>query len=68
MKTSDLVTILPELILALAACLILVVEPLLKKDKTASVAIALTALLAVGRGRASVSAERPGRRSTTWWC
>ena len=48
MKTSDLITILPELILALAACLILVVEPLLKKDKTACVAIALTALLASG--------------------
>jgi NADH-quinone oxidoreductase subunit N len=48
MKASDLITILPELILALAACLILVVEPLLKKDKTASVAIALTALLAAG--------------------
>jgi len=48
MKTSDLITILPELILALAACLILVVEPLLKKDKTASVAIALTALIASG--------------------
>lgn len=48
MKPSDLVTILPELILALAACLILVVEPFLKKDKTASVAIALTALLAAG--------------------
>jgi len=48
MKASDLVTILPELILALAACLILVVEPFLKKDKTASVAIALTALLAAG--------------------
>lgn len=48
MKASDLITILPEIILALAACLILVVEPLLKKDKTASVAIALTALLAAG--------------------
>jgi NADH-quinone oxidoreductase subunit N len=48
MKASDLVTILPELILALAACLILVVEPFLKKDKTTSVAIALTALLAAG--------------------
>ncbi len=48
MTASDLITILPELILALAACLILVVEPLLKKDKTACVAIALTALLASG--------------------
>lgn len=48
MKASDLITILPELILVLAACLILVVEPLLKKDKTASVAIALTALIAAG--------------------
>ena len=48
MTTSDLITILPELILAVAACLILVVEPFLKKDKTASVAIALTALLASG--------------------
>lgn len=48
MKASDLITILPELILALAACLILVVEPLLKRDKTASVAIALTALIASG--------------------
>ncbi len=48
MKASDLVTILPELILVLAACLILVVEPFLKKDKTAGVAIALTALIAAG--------------------
>jgi NADH:ubiquinone oxidoreductase subunit 2 (chain N) len=48
MKTSDLITILPELILVVAACLVLVLEPFLKKDKTANVAIALTALLAAG--------------------
>jgi len=57
MKASDLVTILPELILALSACLILVVEPLLKKDKTASVAIALTALLAAGVVALGLSGE-----------
>jgi len=57
MKASDLITILPELILALSACLILVVEPLLKKDKTASVAIALTALLAAGVVALGLSGE-----------
>ncbi len=48
MKTSDLLTILPEIILALAACAILLLEPFLKKDKTANIAIALTALIASG--------------------
>ncbi|MHB1342781.1 MAG: NADH-quinone oxidoreductase subunit N [Thermoleophilia bacterium] len=46
--TRDLIAILPELILVLAACLVLVVEPFLRQDKTAAVAIALTALLASG--------------------
>ena len=35
MTTSDIIPILPEIILAIAACLILVVDPFLKKDKTA---------------------------------
>ncbi len=48
MTTQDLIPIIPELILVLAACLVLVVEPFLKVDKTANVAIALTALLASG--------------------
>src|SRR5680860_994710 len=46
MTPKDLIPIIPELILVLAACLVLVVEPFLGKDKTASVAIALAALLA----------------------
>jgi NADH-quinone oxidoreductase subunit N len=48
MTTQDLIPIIPELILVFAACLVLVVEPFLGRDKTASVGIALTALVASG--------------------
>ena len=46
MTPKDLIPIIPELILVLAACLVLVVEPFLSRDKTAVLAIALTAFLA----------------------
>ena len=48
MPMPNIIPILPEIILALAACLVLVIEPFLKKDKTATVAIALSAVLASG--------------------
>ncbi|GAB4248918.1 MAG: NADH-quinone oxidoreductase subunit N [Thermoleophilia bacterium] len=48
MSTKDLIAILPELILVAAGCLVLVVEPFLRKDKTAVVTIAVTALSASG--------------------
>jgi len=48
MPTPDVTPIIPELILMVAACLVLVVEPFLKLDKTAVVAVALTGLLAYG--------------------
>ena len=48
MTAMDLIVILPELILVVAGCLALVVEPYLKKDKTAAVTIVATALLASG--------------------
>ncbi len=46
MEWPDITSILPEVILAVAALLILLVEPFLKKDKTAVIALALTGLLA----------------------
>jgi NADH-quinone oxidoreductase subunit N len=51
MQTPDLIPVIPELILLVAACIILLLEPLLKpdangkSDKTATMAIALTGLL-----------------------
>jgi NADH-quinone oxidoreductase subunit N len=48
MTTQDLIPIIPELILVFAACLVLVVEPFLGRDKTPNVGIALTALVAAG--------------------
>jgi NADH-quinone oxidoreductase subunit N len=51
MKAADLITILPELILLVAACLIVLVEPFLKNDppgrsdRTAVLALALVGLL-----------------------
>ena len=48
MQAPDLIPIIPELILLVAACLILLVEPFLKEDKTAVIAIAFTGLLASG--------------------
>ncbi len=42
----DIVTIVPEIILLVAACLVLLVEPFLKADKTVVMAIALTGLIA----------------------
>jgi NADH-quinone oxidoreductase subunit N len=46
MVTEDLLIILPELILVVLACVILLVEPFLGKDKTPVVALALVACLA----------------------
>jgi NADH-quinone oxidoreductase subunit N len=46
MPLPDVTPILPEIIIAVAACLVLLVEPFLKKDKTAVIAIALSGLLA----------------------
>lgn len=57
MTAPDLTPIIPELILVVAACLVLVVEPFLKADKTASVAIALTAVLASGVLAVALSGE-----------
>ena len=48
MQASDLITVLPELILLVAACAVVLVEPFLKVDKTAVLAIALTALVGSG--------------------
>lgn len=48
MTPQDLIPIIPELILVLAGLLVLVVEPFLKADKTANVAITITALLLSG--------------------
>jgi NADH-quinone oxidoreductase subunit N len=46
MQAPDIVPVIPELILLVAACLILLVEPFLKVDKTAVLAVALTGLVA----------------------
>jgi NADH-quinone oxidoreductase subunit N len=46
MQAPDLVPVIPEIILIAAACAILMVEVFLKRDRTAVVAIALTALVA----------------------
>lgn len=48
MQAPDLVPIIPEIILLVAACIVLLVEPFLKEDKTAVIAIALTGLVASG--------------------
>ena len=48
MQAPDLVPVIPEIILLVAACLVLLVEPFLKEDKTAVIAIALTGLVASG--------------------
>jgi NADH-quinone oxidoreductase subunit N len=48
MTAPDLTPVIPEIILAVTACLILIVEPFLKLDKTANVAIAISGLLASG--------------------
>jgi NADH-quinone oxidoreductase subunit N len=51
MRAPDLIPVIPELILLVAACVILLLEPLLKpgangkSDKTATLAIALTGLI-----------------------
>jgi NADH-quinone oxidoreductase subunit N len=44
MQAADLITVIPELIILVAACAILLVEPFLKKDRTVVMAIALTGL------------------------
>lgn len=46
MPASDVITVVPELIILVAACAILLVEPFLKADRTAVMAIALTGLVA----------------------
>ena len=46
MQAVDIVAVIPELILLVAACAILLVEPFLKSDKTTVLAIALTGLIA----------------------
>jgi len=48
MPIPNITPVLPEIILAVAACLVLLIEPFLKKDKTAVVAIALSGTLAAG--------------------
>jgi NADH-quinone oxidoreductase subunit N len=48
MQWSDVTAILPEIILAFAACIVLFVETFLKKDKTAVITIAISALLVSG--------------------
>ena len=45
MQAPDIVPVIPELILLVAACVILLVEPFLKADKTAILAVALTGLV-----------------------
>lgn len=46
MESPDVISILPEIILAAAALLVLLLEPFLKQDKTAVIAVALSGLLA----------------------
>ncbi len=46
MQAVDIVAVIPELILLVAACAILLVEPFLKSEKTTVLAIALTGLIA----------------------
>ncbi len=46
MEAPDLTTILPEIIIAATALLVLLVEPFLKADKTAVIALALVGVLA----------------------
>jgi NADH-quinone oxidoreductase subunit N len=46
MQAVDIVAVIPELILLVAACAVLLVEPFLKSDKTTVLAIALTGLIA----------------------
>jgi len=44
MQAADVITVIPELIILVAACAILLVEPFLKSDRTVVMAIALTGL------------------------
>lgn len=46
MEWPDIIPILPEIIVAIAALLVLLVEPFLKADKTAVISIALVGVLA----------------------
>jgi NADH-quinone oxidoreductase subunit N len=46
MQAIDIIPVIPELILLVAACAVLLVEPFLKSDKTIALAIALTGLIA----------------------
>ncbi|MGI5940335.1 MAG: NADH-quinone oxidoreductase subunit N [Thermoleophilia bacterium] len=46
MQSVDIIAILPEIILLIGACLVLLVSPFMKGDKTAAMAITLTVLIA----------------------
>jgi NADH-quinone oxidoreductase subunit N len=46
MQATDVITVIPELVLLVAACAILLIEPFLKADRTVIVAVALTGLFA----------------------
>jgi NADH-quinone oxidoreductase subunit N len=46
MQASDLIAVLPELILLVAAAAVVLVEPFLKSDKTATLVVALVGLVA----------------------
>jgi NADH-quinone oxidoreductase subunit N len=46
MQAADIIAVIPELILLVAACAILLVEPFLKADRTVCMALGLTALFA----------------------
>jgi NADH-quinone oxidoreductase subunit N len=46
MQAADVITVIPELILLVAACAILLVEPFLKADRTVCMAVGLTGLFA----------------------
>jgi NADH:ubiquinone oxidoreductase subunit 2 (subunit N) len=48
MQAHDLISILPELLLLVTACAVLLIDTFLKKDKTALVAVSVTGLLASG--------------------
>jgi len=62
MQSIDIIAVIPELILLAAACLILLVEPFLKADKTAVLALALTGLV----GAAAVSLGLSGQDRTAF--
>jgi len=48
MQAVDIIPVIPEIILLVAACAVLLLEPFLKTDKTAVLAVAVTGLIASG--------------------